>query len=223
MQSKVCTMNSCLLQTLSSYTHFVGPSLSSGFRLRFLLVVAFSPLRIRIGGTLQDKVIYETQADNPTPCNPFIKNSSEFLGFSEGCLPMSRWDQLNIFFRQTGYELASAFPLKEIVLMRFSLLIGYEGTTWFSVSVHGVTSIWSIDVLFSFLFFFLNLLSISSSINICSPGLPQSSCYFRVKRIIWKDYQARWFSSRSLEFKQCWISNTIYCQQGLLHIWLGAW
>ncbi|OWM86737.1 hypothetical protein CDL15_Pgr015773 [Punica granatum] len=65
-------------------------------------IKAFSPLRVRMGGTLQDKVTYETQADDQTSCTPFTKNSSEFLGFSEGCLPMSRWDQLNAFFKQTG-------------------------------------------------------------------------------------------------------------------------
>ncbi|CAN1828445.1 Heparanase-like protein 3 [Linum perenne] len=37
-------------------------------------VKAFSPLKIRLGGTLQDK----------------------------GCLPMSRWDELNTFFRKSG-------------------------------------------------------------------------------------------------------------------------
>lgn len=64
-------------------------------------VKAFSPLRIRMGGTLQDKVVYETQGDE-TPCSIFTKNSSEFLGFSQGCLPMARWDELNSFFKQTG-------------------------------------------------------------------------------------------------------------------------
>ncbi|GLT43663.1 hypothetical protein SLA2020_175990 [Shorea laevis] len=64
-------------------------------------VKAFSPLKIRLGGTLQDRVIYETKGDGK-PCTPFVKNHSEFLGFSQGCLPMSRWDELNVFFRKAG-------------------------------------------------------------------------------------------------------------------------
>ncbi|CAI0415199.1 unnamed protein product [Linum tenue] len=61
---------------------------------------AFSPLKIRLGGTLQDKVIYETQ-QQACPAS-FIKSSSEMFGFSQGCLPMSRWDELNSFFRKAG-------------------------------------------------------------------------------------------------------------------------
>ncbi|KAI4376881.1 hypothetical protein MLD38_014589 [Melastoma candidum] len=64
-------------------------------------VKAFSPLRIRMGGTLQDKVVYQSQ-DDQSPCDMFVKNGSEFLGFSRGCLPMSRWDELNSFFKDSG-------------------------------------------------------------------------------------------------------------------------
>ncbi|CAN1828443.1 Heparanase-like protein 3 [Linum perenne] len=63
-------------------------------------VPAFSPLKIRLGGTLQDKVTYETRGQ---PCHPTFRNaSSELFGFSHGCLPMSRWDELNTFFRKSG-------------------------------------------------------------------------------------------------------------------------
>ncbi|CAH2079455.1 unnamed protein product [Thlaspi arvense] len=64
-------------------------------------IKAFAPLKIRIGGTLQDLVIYETP-DQKQPCLPFTKNSSLLFGYTQGCLSMSRWNELNTFFRKTG-------------------------------------------------------------------------------------------------------------------------
>lgn len=64
-------------------------------------IQAFDPLRIRIGGSLQDQVIYGVGTSG-SPCAPFRKTAEGLFGFSDGCLSMDRWDELNLLFKKTG-------------------------------------------------------------------------------------------------------------------------
>eukprot|EP00262_Sarcandra_glabra_P012039 TRINITY_DN3004_c0_g1_i2.p1 TRINITY_DN3004_c0_g1~~TRINITY_DN3004_c0_g1_i2.p1 ORF type:complete len:476 (-),score=68.25 TRINITY_DN3004_c0_g1_i2:239-1666(-) len=57
--------------------------------------------RIRVGGSLQDQVVYDV-GDSGFPCQPFRKMKDGLFGFSEGCLHMDRWDELNLLFDKTG-------------------------------------------------------------------------------------------------------------------------
>ncbi|KAK8953660.1 Heparanase-like protein 2 [Platanthera guangdongensis] len=64
-------------------------------------IQAFSRLRIRVGGSLQDQVLYGV-GSLESPCDPFNQISGGLFGFSKGCLGMRRWDELNLLFKNTG-------------------------------------------------------------------------------------------------------------------------
>eukprot|EP00257_Ricinus_communis_P023749 XP_015583816.1 heparanase-like protein 1 [Ricinus communis] len=69
-------------------------------------IKAFDPLRIRIGGSLQDQLVY--QVGNYIKKFPHFKrrDGDDYLfGFTRGSLPMDRWDQINALFNQTGVKL----------------------------------------------------------------------------------------------------------------------
>ncbi|CAN6441471.1 unnamed protein product [Victoria cruziana] len=62
---------------------------------------AFKSLRVRIGGSLQDQVVYQT-GKHGGQCHKFRKTDDGLFGFSSGCLPMKRWDKVNHLFSQSG-------------------------------------------------------------------------------------------------------------------------
>ncbi|XP_020586932.1 heparanase-like protein 2 [Phalaenopsis equestris] len=64
-------------------------------------IKAFNPLRIRIGGTLQDRITYDVGSSNQD-CVPLSVSASGLFGFSTGCLSMQRWDEMNRFLQNTG-------------------------------------------------------------------------------------------------------------------------
>ncbi|KAL8230725.1 hypothetical protein R6Q57_000503 [Mikania cordata] len=66
----------------------------------FLASSAFKRMRIRVGGSLQDQVLYKVGSYSG-PCHPFTKIKGGLFGFSKGCLSMNRWDELNQFFNKT--------------------------------------------------------------------------------------------------------------------------
>jgi heparanase 1 len=50
---------------------------------------------------LQDQIIY--QFGHQKHCPQIIKKDDGLFGFSVGCLPQNRWDEVNEFFNETGY------------------------------------------------------------------------------------------------------------------------
>ncbi|KAJ3697947.1 hypothetical protein LUZ61_001652 [Rhynchospora tenuis] len=62
---------------------------------------AFKNLRIRLGGSLQDQIIYGV-GEHRKHCENFKSDPNGMFTFTSGCLTMRRWDELNTFFRETG-------------------------------------------------------------------------------------------------------------------------
>ncbi|KAJ0615035.1 putative glycosidase [Helianthus annuus] len=95
-------------------------------------VQAFEHLRIRIGGSLQDQVVYNV-GDYSGPCHPFIKQKWGLFGFSKGCLTMGRWDELNHFFAKTSSLVT--FGLNAL-RGRHEIKKGVWGGKWNSSNAH---------------------------------------------------------------------------------------
>ncbi|EXC11030.1 Heparanase-like protein 1 [Morus notabilis] len=90
-----CNYNQCPW----GYTSAINLNLSHPLLTK--AIQAFKPLRIRVGGSLQDRVLYDLEGLK-LRCHPFRKEKGGLFGFSRGCLRMSRWDELNLFFNKTG-------------------------------------------------------------------------------------------------------------------------
>ncbi|XP_057459795.1 heparanase-like protein 1 [Actinidia eriantha] len=90
-----CNYNQCPW----GYSSIINLDLSHPFLAN--AIQAFERLRIRVGGSLQDAVLYDV-GNLKTPCHPFRKMGDGLFGFSKGCLHMERWDEVNDFFKKTG-------------------------------------------------------------------------------------------------------------------------
>ncbi|XP_038707249.1 heparanase-like protein 2 [Tripterygium wilfordii] len=64
-------------------------------------IKAFKSLRLRVGGSLEDQVLYNV-GNTFKRCPKFKRYNGGLFGFTHGCLSMDRWDQLNQLFKQTG-------------------------------------------------------------------------------------------------------------------------
>ncbi|XP_057869228.1 heparanase-like protein 1 [Cryptomeria japonica] len=89
-------------------------------------IQAFAPLKVRLGGTLQDKLLYDV-GNLSQPCHPFMRNTSLMFGFSKGCLTMSRWDEVNRFLAKTGAMVM--FGLNALY-GRYQITKGHWGGAW---------------------------------------------------------------------------------------------
>ncbi|CAI0560178.1 unnamed protein product [Linum tenue] len=90
-----CDYNHCPWE----YTSVVNLDVTHSLLVK--AIEAFRPLRIRIGGSLQDQVLYDV-GNLGSPCHSFFKMKGGLFGFSKGCLNMDRWDALNNLFSKTG-------------------------------------------------------------------------------------------------------------------------
>ncbi|XXG55650.1 hypothetical protein AAC387_Pa03g3270 [Persea americana] len=65
-------------------------------------VKEFQNLRIRIGGSLQDNVLYNVGESVNNCTHDFTYSPDDLFGYTSGCLSMERWEEVNEFFNITG-------------------------------------------------------------------------------------------------------------------------
>ncbi|KAG0471920.1 hypothetical protein HPP92_016466 [Vanilla planifolia] len=115
----MCRCGSC------TWNHASILNLNLSTRVLLNAVKEFSPLKLRLGGSLEDMVTYQTDPDQI--CNPFVANASAYFGYSDGCLSLARWDELHEFFNKTGA--AAVFGLNALN-GRITLADGSLGGPW---------------------------------------------------------------------------------------------
>ncbi|KAG0601950.1 hypothetical protein M758_11G150300 [Ceratodon purpureus] len=93
---------------------------------------ALSPLRLRLGGTVQDQIVYDVGLSPEQPCLPLVKDDSFISDYRGGCLSMERWVALNNLFAKTGVLVA--FGLN--ALFNRSRLDSGEWGPWDSSNAH---------------------------------------------------------------------------------------
>ncbi|KAF5202428.1 Heparanase-like protein [Thalictrum thalictroides] len=80
-------------------------------------IKAFNSLRIRIGGSLQDQIIYKI-GNAIKNCTHMKRSRDGSHGFTEGCLTTERWDQIIDLQNKTGAVLA--FGLNALIGRNYS-------------------------------------------------------------------------------------------------------
>ncbi|XP_020997076.2 heparanase-like protein 2 [Arachis duranensis] len=85
---------------------------------------AFNLLRIRLGGSLEYQIIY--QFEKQKHCPTMKKKDNGLFGFSVGCLPRKRWDEMNHFFNKIGVKLNNTINLMKYTISKEYNIDSYE-------------------------------------------------------------------------------------------------
>ncbi|KAL0451831.1 UNVERIFIED_CONTAM: Heparanase-like protein 3 [Sesamum latifolium] len=80
-------------------TQLIGRNHGTYLAVSYYKTCSFFAVKNQNRRHLQDKVIYQTE-DSRGPCKPFAQSPSELFGYTDACLPLARWDELNSFFKE---------------------------------------------------------------------------------------------------------------------------
>mmetsp|Transcript_83952 Transcript_83952/g.168133 ORF Transcript_83952/g.168133 Transcript_83952/m.168133 type:complete len:566 (+) Transcript_83952:65-1762(+) len=80
----------------SVYTaDFTNPTLRSA-------LAALAPINLRVGGSLADQIVFNVSEGVSTECAPPLADTSDIQGYTQGCLPSSRYAELHSLCADTG-------------------------------------------------------------------------------------------------------------------------